>query len=212
MAQPPRFPYTINLQEGKLGKPKKPQMSTTRRSLWELQEGDKLIKLALFCGKGLTPEQIDDLNHATVGEIANACEECGLKPISLTDVSRASGHNTVKIGQQIQSHLATDHNTILVAMVAARDGIINSSNHALLGASTNGALYSIYFTPPTERKAAVRIKPSGKLVLEGWTVVGTRQTVSLVIHPNDCFDESRHVGDNGHPTGSATMHVVKVHA
>ena len=195
-----------------MGKSKESQMSTTRRSSWELQKGDKLIKLALFCGKGLTPEQIDDLNHATVGEIANACEECGLKPISLTDVSRASSHNTVKIGQQIQSHLATDHNTILVAMVAARDGIISSSNQALLGASTNGALYSICFTPPTEQNAAVRIKPSGKLVLEGWTVVGTRQTVSLVIHPNDCFDESRHVGDNGHPTGSATMHVVKVHA
>ena len=212
MAQPPRFPYTINLQESKLGKPKKPQMSTTRRGSWELQKGSKLIEASMICGGDLTPEQIDNLNHATLGEIANACEECGLEPISLTDVSRASGHNTIKIGQQIQSHLATDHNTILVAMVAARDGIISSSNHALLAASTNGALYSICFTPPTEQNAAIRIKPSGKLVLEGWTVVGTDQTVSLVIHPNDCFDKSRHVGDNGHPTGSATMHVVKVHA
>lgn len=195
-----------------MGKPKKPQMSTTRRSSWELQKGNKLIEPVLLYGSGLTPKQIGEVNHATKGKIAATCNKNSLECINLTDISQASDLDVVEIGREIQDCLVANPGTILVAMVAKSDDGINSSREALCNAMDNGTLRSICFKPPTQENGAVEIKANGKLVLNEWTVVGTDQTVSLVIHPNDCFDKSRHVGDNGHPTGSATMHVVKVHA
>lgn len=195
-----------------MGKPKKPQMSITRRSSWELQKGDKLIKPVLFYGSGLTIKQIGEVDHATKGQIAAVCNKNSLECINLTDISQASDLDVVEIGREIQDCLVANPGTILVAMVAKSDDGINSSREALCNAMDNGTLRSICFKPPTQENGAVEIKANGKLVLNEWTVVGTDQTVSLVIHPNDCFDKSRHVGDNGHPTGSATMHVVKVHA
>lgn len=195
-----------------MGKPKTPL--TAWRDPWMLQRGDKLIGLFVCCGGNLAPEQIDNLNHATLGEVYDTLEEQKLTPIGLADVSRAVDFNVVEFMQEIQSRLATGSSIILVAMVAAHDGIIDSSNQTLLGASTNGALYSVCFTPPTQNKvAAVKIKPSGKLVLNGWKVSGTKQTVSLAVHLNDDrFDASRQDGENGFPAGCVTMHVVKVRA
>ena len=195
-----------------MGKPKKPQMSTTRRSSWELQKGNKLIKPVLLYGSGLTAKQIDEVNHATKGQIAAVCNKNSLGCIDMTDVSQASDLDVVGIGREIRDCLVANPGTILVAMVAKSDSGINSSREALCNAMDNGTLRSICFKPPTQENGAVEIKANGKLVLKEWTVVSTDQTVSLVIHPNDCFDKSRHVGDNGHPTGSVTMHVVKVHA
>ena len=195
-----------------MGKPKKPQMSTTRRSSWELKKGNKLIKPVLLYGSGLSAKQIGEVDHATKGKIAAVCNENSLKRIDMTDISQASDLDVVGIGREIRDCLVANPGTILVAMVAKSDNGINSSREALCNAMDNGTLRSICFKPPTQENGAVEIKANGKLVLNEWTVVGTDQTVSLVIHPNDCFDKSRHVGDNGHPTGSATMHVVKVHA
>ena len=202
-----------------MGKPKKSQVSTTRRSSWELQKGDKLIEPVLLYGSGLTPKQIGEVNHATkdkiaatCGEIAATCGKNSLIRIALTDISQASDLDVVGIGREIRDCLVANPGAILVAMVAKSDNGINSSREALCNAMDNGTLRSICFKPPTQEDGAVEIKASGKLVLNEWTVVGTDQTVSLVIHPNDCFDKSRHIGDNGHPTGSVTMHIVKVHA
>lgn len=195
-----------------MGKPKKPQMSTTRRSSWELQKGVKLIKPVLLYGSGLTTKQISEVDHATKGQIAAVCNKNSLKCIDMTDVSQASDFDAVEIGREIQDCLVASPNTILVTMVAKSDDGIDSSREALCNAVDNGTLRSICFEPPTQENGAVEIKANGKLVLNEWTVVGTKQKVSLVIHPNDCFDKSCRVGDNGHPTGSVTMHVVKVHA
>lgn len=202
-----------------MGKPKKSQMSTTRRSSWELQKGDKLIEPVLLYGSGLTTKQIGEVNHATKGKIAATCDEItatrdknSLIRIDLTDISQASDLDVVEIGREIQDCLVANPGTILVAMVAKSDNGINSSREALCNAMGNGTLRSICFKPPTQENGAVEIKANGKLVLNEWKAIGTDQTVSLVIHPNDCFDKSRHIGDNGHPTGSVTMHIVKVHA
>ena len=195
-----------------MGKPKKSQMSTTRRSSWELQKGVKLINPVLLYGGGLTPRRVGEVDHATKGKIAATCDKNGLGRIDMTDISQANNLDVVEIGREIRDCLAADPGTILVAMVAKSDGGIDSSREALCNAMANGTLRSICFESPAREDGAVEIKPNGKLVLNGWTVIGTEQTVSLVIHPNDCFDKSRHVGDNGHPTGSVTMHVVKVHA
>lgn len=195
-----------------MGKPKKSQMSTTRRSSWELQKGVKLIKPVLLYGSGLTTKQIGEVDHATKGQIAAVCNENSLEHIDMTDISQASDLDVVEIGREIQDCLVANPGTILVAMVAKSDNGINSSREALCSAIANGTLRSICFESPDQEDGAVEIKANGKLVLNGWTVAGTMQKVDLVIHPNDCFDKSRHVGDHGHPTSSATMHVVKVHA
>lgn len=199
-----------------MGKSKESQMSTTRHSSWELKRGDKLIEPVLLYGSGLTPKQIGEVDHATKDKIkdkiAATCDENSLKRIDITDISQASDLDVVEIGREIQDCLVANPGTILVAMVAKSDNGINSSREALCNAMGNGTLRSICFKPPTQENGAVKIKANGKLVLNEWKAIGTDQTVSLVIHPNDCFDKSRHVGDNGHPTGSATMHVVKVHA
>ena len=187
-------------------------MSTTRRSSWELQKGVKLIKPVLLYGSGLTPKQIGEVNHATKGQIAAVCNKNSLGCIDITDISQASDLDVVEIGREIQDCLVANPGTILVAMVAKGDDGIDSSREALCNAMDNDTLRSICFESPDQEDCAVEIKTNSKLVLNEWTVVGTDQTVSLVIHPNDCFDKSRHVGDNGHPTGSVTMHVVKVHA
>lgn len=212
MAQPPRFPRTTDLQESKLGKPKKPQVSTTRRSSWEPQKGDKLIKPVLIHGENLTSKQVGMIDHATKGQIAAICHGANLARIDLTDISQANGFDTTEVGREIADCLAANDNAVLVSMVAKSDDGINSSRKALCNAMDNGTLRSICFKPPTQENGAVEIKASGKLVLNGWTVAGTMQKVDLVIHPNDCFDKSRHVGDHGHPASYVTMHVVKVHA
>ena len=195
-----------------MGKPKKSQVSTTRRSSWELQKGVKLIKPVLLYGSGLTTKQIGEVDHATKGQIAAVCNENSLERIDMTDISQARDLDVVEIGREIQDCLVANPGTILVAMVAKSDNGINSSREALCSAIANGTLRSICFESPDQEDGAVEIKANGKLVLNGWTVAGTMQKVDLVIHPNDCFDKSRHVGDHGHPTSSATMHVVKVHA
>ena len=195
-----------------MGKPKKPQVSTTRRSSWELQRGDKLIKLVLIHGESLTPKQVSMINHATKDQIAAICHGANLARIDLSDTSQANDFDTTEVGREIADCLAANPNAVLVAMVAKSDDGINSSRQALCSAIANGTLRSICFESPDQEDGAVEIKANGKLVLNGWTVAGTMQKVDLVIHPNDCFDKSRHVGDHGHPTSSATMHVVKVHA
>ena len=195
-----------------LGKPKKLQMSTTRRSSWELQKGVKLIEPVLLYGSGLTAKQIDEVDHATKGQIAAIYHGANLARIDLSDISQANDFDTTEVGREIADCLAANPNAVLVSMVAKSDDGINSSRQALCSAIANGTLRSICFEPPTQKDGAVEIKANGKLVLNGWTVAGTMQKVDLVIHPNDCFDKSRHVGDHGHPTSSATMHVVKVHA
>ena len=195
-----------------MGKPKKSQVSTTRRSSWELRRGDKLIKLVLIHGESLTPKQVGMINHAAKDQIAAICHGANLARIDLSDTSQANDFDTTEVGREIADCLATNPNAVLVAMVAKSDDGINSSRQALCSAIANGTLRSICFESPDQEDGAVEIKANGKLVLNGWTVAGTMQKVDLVIHPNDCFDKSRHVGDHGHPTSSATMHVVKVHA
>ena len=195
-----------------MGKPKKPQVSTTRRSSWELRKGDKLIEPVLIHGESLTSKQVSMINHAAKGQIAAICHGANLARIDLSDTSQANDFDTTEVGREIADCLAANPNAVLVAMVAKSDDGINSSRQALCSAIANGTLRSICFESPDQEDGAVEIKANGKLVLNGWTVAGTMQKVDLVIHPNDCFDKSRHVGDHGHPTSSATMHVVKVHA